>query len=126
MGQHQIMLVILAVIIIGAAVSVGIAHFGAQSVSANQDGITATLTLIGADAYQYKLRPVTLGGGGNAFTGYSVPNKLKADENGLRYTTGIITPGNCQIIGVSSVDSNWVATCVIDDTGKISISYSGW
>ena len=57
MGQQQILLVILAVIIIGAAVSVGIAHFGAQSVGANKDGVTTSLTMIGADAYHYRLRP---------------------------------------------------------------------
>ena len=126
MGQHQILLVILAVIIIGAAVSVGIAHFGAQSVGANKDGVTTSLTMIGADAYHYRLRPNTLGGGGNSYVGYTVPNKLRSDENALRYTTGTITGSLCQIVGVSAIDSSWSATCVVDDTGKISISYTGW
>ena len=126
MGQHQIMLVILGVIVIGIAVSVAIAHFGAQSVDANKSGVTATLTTISADAYQYKLRPGTLGGGGNSYTGYAVPRKFRSDEYGMRYETSLASNGSCKIIGISIADSGWVATCTVDDTGRTSFTYAGW
>ena len=63
MGQQQLLLVILCVIIVGIAIAVGISQFGAHSQQANKDGVTTSLVTLGADAYQFKIRPSTLGGG---------------------------------------------------------------
>jgi hypothetical protein len=126
MGQQQLLLVILGVIVVGIAISVGISQFGAHSQAANKDGVTTSLVALGADAYQFKIRPSTLGGGGNSYVGYSVPKKLSSDDNGFSYATGTITASTVAILGTSVINTSWIASCVVDDTGKTTITYVGW
>ncbi|HUN66987.1 MAG TPA: hypothetical protein VMW43_12920 [Bacteroidota bacterium] len=125
MGQQQLLLIILGVIIVGIAIAVGIAQFGAHSTQSNKDGVTASLVNVAANAYQFKIRPTTMGGGGGAYTNYTVPTKMAKDDNGT-YTLGTVATNSIQILGTSSVNTAWVATCTSDDTGRTSISYSGW
>ncbi|HMD13033.1 MAG TPA: hypothetical protein VKI62_00265, partial [Bacteroidota bacterium] len=70
MGQQQLLLIILGVIIVGIAIAVGISQFGAHSQQANKDGVTSGLVNIAANAYQYRIRPNTMGGGNGAYDGY--------------------------------------------------------
>ena len=72
MGQQQLLLIILGVIIVGVAIAVGIAMFSGQSVSANRDAIENDLMNIGADAYAFKLRPVMMGGGAGTYATYTI------------------------------------------------------
>ncbi len=126
MGQQQLLLVILGVILVGIAIAVGVGLFGAHSQQANKDGVTESLVALGADAYQYKIRPGTMGGGGNSYVGYSVPRKLSSDDNGFSYGTGVVTASSCEIKGVSTINTTWIASCVVDDTGKTTVAYVGW
>jgi len=125
MGQQQLLLIILGVIIVGIAIAVGIAQFGAHSTQSNKDGVTASLVNVAANAYQFKIRPTTMGGGGGAYTNYTIPTKMAKDDNGS-YTLGTIATNSIQIKGTSTVNTAWVATCTSDDTGRTSISYTGW
>ncbi|HOJ08940.1 MAG TPA: hypothetical protein PKX68_15405 [Ignavibacteriaceae bacterium] len=68
MGQQQLLLIVLGVIIVGIAIVVGINLFNANAESSTQDSIVAQGTNIGALAQQYYKKPVALGGGGNSFT----------------------------------------------------------
>ena len=125
MGQQQIMLIVLGVIVVGIAISIGISQFGAQSASSNKDAITSTLTSLAANAFQYKLRPSTLGGGSGLYTNYQLPAKLANDDDAL-YAVTAITSTTVTITGTSKINTLWVATCIGDDTGKTTISYAGW
>jgi hypothetical protein len=125
MGQQQLLLIILGVIIVGIAIAVGIAQFGAHSTQSNKDGVTASVVNIAANAYQFKIRPTTMGGGGGSYSGYTIPSKMAADDNGT-YTTGTIASNSIQIKGASTVNTAWVATLTSDDTGRTSITYTGW
>ena len=73
MGQQQLLLIVLGVIIVGIAVVVGINLFTANSQQANRDNIIADLIAAGSMAHQYYRKPVALGGGGNTFTGWTMP-----------------------------------------------------
>ena len=64
MGQQQLLLIILGVIIVGIAIAVGLSLFSAQSIQANKDAIINDLNNLAANAYQYRIRPTTMGGGG--------------------------------------------------------------
>ncbi len=77
MGQQQLLLIILGVIIVGIAVAVGITMFQDSAVSANRDAVTNDLVNLGARSQQYYRRPTSLGGGGNSFVG------LTADAAGF-------------------------------------------
>ena len=69
MGQQQLLLIVLSVIIVGIAVVVGINMFGASAVSANQDAVINDLMNFASRAQQYYVKPIGMGGGGNDFTG---------------------------------------------------------
>ena len=125
MGQQQLLLIILGVIIVGIAIAVGIQQFGAHSTQANKDGVTSSVINIAANAYQFKIRPTTMGGGGGAYTGYGVPAKMKTDDNGT-YALSSAGATSAVLTGTSNMNAGWVATCTTDDSGKTTISYSGW
>src|SRR3990170_6551910 len=81
MGQQQLLLIILGVIIVGIAIAVGLSLFSAQSIQANKDAIINDLNNIAAHAYQFKIRPTSMGGGQGSYSGYSIPSKMASNEN---------------------------------------------
>jgi hypothetical protein len=127
MGQQQLLLIILGVIIVGIAIAVGISQFGAHSTQANKDGVTSSLVNIAANAYQYKIRPTTMGGGGGSYIGYVIPTKMTSDDNGTYAIQGSPTATDIVFRGTSSLNASYTADCSVDSTGKTSLSYSaGW
>ncbi len=72
MGQQQLLLIILGVIVVGIAVAVGITMFQDNAISANRDAVTNDLVNLSARAQQYYRRPTALGGGQGAFTGMTL------------------------------------------------------
>ncbi|MCZ7615391.1 MAG: hypothetical protein M5T52_18070 [Ignavibacteriaceae bacterium] len=70
MGQQQLLLIVLGVIIVGIAVVVGINLFNANAETSTQDSIVSQGTNIGAMAQQYFKKPTSMGGGGNSFTDF--------------------------------------------------------
>jgi hypothetical protein len=112
-------------IIVGIAIAIGISQFGAHSTQANKDGISQALVNIAANAYQYKIRPTSMGGGGGRYTGYKIPSTMAKDDNGI-YTIRMIAIDDITIIGTSAINTSWAATITADDTGKSTISFDGW
>ncbi len=125
MGQQQLLLIILGVIIVGIAIAVGISQFGAHSTQANKDGVTTGLVNVSANAYQYKIRPTTMGGGSGSYVGYVIPSKMSTDDNGSYAASGASGTA-ITITGTSGLNSGWTATCTVDSVGKTSIVYTGW
>ena len=82
MGQQQLLLIVLGVIVVGIAVVVGINLFNANATSANRDGVISDLNNLGAMAQQYYKKPTSMGGGGNTFTSWSIPTGLDSTANG--------------------------------------------
>lgn len=89
MGQQQLLLIVLGVIVVGIAVVVGINLFNANAVSSNRDGVVSDLNNLGAMAQQYYKKPASMGGGGNTFTGWTIPTQLDTTANGVY----VLTPG---------------------------------
>jgi len=82
MGQQQLLLIVLGVIVVGIAVVVGINLFNANAVSSNRDGVVSDLNNLGAMAQQFYKKPTSMGGGGNTFTGWELPQELDTTANG--------------------------------------------
>ena len=95
MGQQQLLLIILGVIIVGIAIAVGLSLFSAQSIESNRDAIIADLSNISAHAYQYYIRPTSMAGGGGKFDNYKIPTKMATNDNAT-YDCGTPT-GSVQI-----------------------------
>ena len=127
MGQQQLLLIILGVIIVGIAIAVGISMFSSGSVQANRDGIVNDLNNLAANAYQFKIRPTTMGGGGGTYTGgsagYVIPTKLASNENGSYTRTNAAQA--VTFVGTSSAGYGTV-TAVCDSSGQLGgFTYSG-
>ncbi|HUI09093.1 MAG TPA: hypothetical protein VL221_02135, partial [Bacteroidota bacterium] len=68
MGQQQLLLIILGVIVVGIAVAVGITMFSDSAINANRDALSNDLVNLASRAQQFYRRPTSLGGGGNSFS----------------------------------------------------------
>lgn len=115
MGQQQLLLIVLGVIIVGIAVVVGINVFTASAASANRDAVVADLTNLAAMAQQYYRKPVALGGGGNDFTGWLVPATLVRTANMGADVSSVIVggaAGTVTLVGVGTETGDDGATAV--------------
>ena len=90
MGQQQLLLIVLGVIIVGIAVVVGINLFNANAEESAKDGVVSDCTNLGAMAQQFYKKPISMGGGGNSFNNgtqvWAIPVNLQTTANGT-YTT---------------------------------------
>ena len=126
MGQQQLLLIVLGAIVVGIMIFVGATMFDAHSTSSNKDAVTSSLQNIAADAYQYKMRPKAFGGGNPSYVGYSVPSKMRSDNNGSYSISGTTSAVLVSFTGTSALNSAWVATMSADDSGKTTVTYLGW
>jgi Tfp pilus assembly protein PilE len=102
MGQQQLLLIVLGVIIVGIAIVVGINLFNANAISANRDAVVADLNNLAAMAQQYYKKPTSMGGGGNSFVGWTIPSGLSSNANGTYTLEGTGSPSSVGILGVGT------------------------
>jgi len=117
-GQQQLLLIILGVIIVGVAISVGVLLFDAQSVEANKDAIISDLQNIAAYAYQYKLRPKFMAGGQGAYDGLKLSRRMATNENAT-YDVGTPSGITLTIVAVSAENTDDKVTVTINSDGKL-------
>ncbi len=101
MGQQQLLLIVLGVIIVGIAIVVGINLFTASSVEANKDGVVADNLNIASLAQQFYKKPTAMGGGNNTFTGFTIPSNLQTTANGTY--TAVVAAASVTITGKGNV-----------------------
>ena len=127
MGQQQLLLIILGVIVVGIAIAVGISMFASGSVQSNKDAIVNDLNNLAANAYQHKIRPSSMGGGAGSYDGttvtpnatpWIVPTKLDTTENGV-YTRSGISATTVTILATSSSYPGATVTATVDLNGKL-------
>ncbi len=111
MGQQQLLLIVIGVIIVGIAIVVGINLAATSAQSANRDAVIADLNNIGAFAQQYYRKPTALGGGGNSFTGFTIPPSLVTTGNGS-YSISSTSATVITIVGTGNETGN-------DKTNKV-------
>ena len=115
MGQQQLLLIILGVIIVGIAVAVGITMFQDNAVDQNRSAVISDLTTLAAKGQQYYAKPTTLGGGGNSFVG------LTADATGLGLLASTAFTDNAN--GTYTIKTAGTATTlVLHGVGKTALS----
>ena len=114
MGQQQILLIVLSVILVGIAIAVGISMFRAQARNSNLDGIISDLNNLGSVAYQYKIRPVSMGGGGGSYDGFDTATTGYFDNlpDEMQQTDNVTVPFVVEVTGT-------------DDSDKV-VEISGW
>lgn len=119
MGQKQILLIVLGVIIVGIAVSAGIRYFHHKAVHFNRDAVVLDLNQLATDAQAYYKKKTGQGGGNGSFMGYDIPEKLKSNENGT-YRVLSVQPNRVLIQGIGREKREADLSCT---QGGIKISY---
>ena len=104
MGQQQLLLIVLGVIVVGIAVVVGINLFNANATAANRDGVISDLNNLSAMGQQYYKKPTSMGGGGNTFTGWTIPTGLDSTANGTYAAT--VAAASLTIVGTGTEIGN--------------------
>ena len=119
MGQQQLLLIILGVIIVGVAIAVGISMFSGQSVASNKDAIITDIATLGADVYQYKIRPSSMGGGNGSYTGYTLSSTGAWGTNNPNATYSVtLSASSCVILGTSKQVASSSVTVTVDGNGN--------
>ncbi len=112
MGQQQLLLIVLGVIIVGIAVVVGINVFTAQSEESAKDAIVSDCTTLGAMAQQYFRKPQAMGGGSNSFLNWTIPDNLDTTANGTYAISQAGGPNSVEITGSPLGSSGYTWTIV--------------
>ena len=109
MGQQQLLLIVLAMIIVGIAVVFSITLFRQKAIDSKRDLLINECGNLAMDAMKHYKKPSNLGGGGNSFIGWSIPEILATTATG-NYSTAIfkdsvliIGTGNDVVNGNDSV-----------------------
>lgn len=125
MGQQQLLLIVLGVIIVGVAVITAIALFRANAIENKRDIVLNETMNIAMLAQEYYKKPKLLGGGGGSFTDWKMPGKMNRTAAGSYeaiITSQAVTltgTGNEVVNGTDSVEvqiivfSDSLATTVI-------------
>ena len=81
MGQQQLLLLVLGIVIVGLAVVVGLTTYERARKANNADALVHDAVRISAEVQRWALTPEMTGGGGGAFTGLTF--------TGMGYATGV-------------------------------------
>jgi len=93
LGQQQLLLIVLGVIVVSIAVAVAINLFSASVTETNRDELVSALTSLSALAQEYYQKPAMLGGGNRKFKKWKMPKFYKNFE-GNRIKVKVNNKGN--------------------------------
>jgi hypothetical protein len=104
MGQQQLLLIVLGVIVVAIAIVVGFNMFNSNAISSNRDSIVSDLNNLGTMAQQYWRRPSAMGGGDRTFTGWTIPAHTDTTPNGTY--TATVAAQTITIVGTGNENYN--------------------
>ena len=119
MGQSQLLIIAVSVLIIGIAILAGAGFFQSNDIDANKKVMIDDFHHIAINAVRYYRRIPALGGGGYKYDGYELPVGYQSNLNG-RYSTRVISSEVLEISGVSALDSTDTMVADVDINGKAS------
>ncbi len=112
MGQQQILLIMLSVIVVGVAVAVGIVLFRSNAIEQKRNEIINELTLLASEAQLYYRKPTAMGGGNKSFVGWRIPEAYSETEVGY-FVEASIQPEQVIITGTGNE--------IVTDTDSIQV-----
>jgi hypothetical protein len=84
-----------------------------------RDSIINDMNNIAAEAYSFRLRPNSMGGGEGSYLGYQIPLKMRTNENGS-YRIVFLYPDSIFIEGQSEREVKGAVRVKIDSQGRLS------
>jgi hypothetical protein len=98
MGTQQLLMIIIAVVLVGVAVAVGISLFQANVIESSRNALIEDLLFLAGKARDYYLRTASLNGGNRSFTGVTIRmlTVRPENDNGRYFIVG--TPSPTEVI----------------------------
>jgi len=125
-GQQQLLLVILGIIIVAVAIALSIQLFRTNAIDRKREILVDESQNIAAIALSYYKRPRMMGGGGKSFTGWQIPTQLVSTESGsyvsLVFSDSVVITGTGTEV-VTGNDSIKVKTTVTGNKISSTILY---
>jgi hypothetical protein len=104
MGQTQLLLVVLGLMLIGIAIYVGVSIFSANTVENTRNAIIVDLQNFATRANAYYWKPVSQGGGGKSFADISLSRIYPMAENvNAHFAIESAEDDQCVILGVGKI-----------------------
>ena len=96
----------------------------ARPAQSNRDAIINDLDNLSAMAYQYRIRPSSMGGGEGSYTGFNIPVRMTSNEN-ASYET-VLVEANKVRLRATSASGDGTVEASIDGDGRLGDwAYSG-
>jgi hypothetical protein len=118
MGQQQLLFVILGIIVIGIAIAAGISMFESQNVLTNRDSIISDLNELAANAYQFRGKLRTMGGGQGDYSTYIIQSMMATNVNAT-YSVQSASVNSLSMLAVSVQNPSNTVFVTIDSRGKL-------
>jgi Tfp pilus assembly protein PilE len=120
MGQQQLLLIVLGIIIVGIAIAVGVNMFQQSAVDTNRQAVISDLSNLAAKAQRYYRTPHELGGGAQNFDGFALGRLDTANANG---SFRVFTTAQ---LSADARPSNTTGITVTGTASNVSIYIVGW
>lgn len=133
MGQQQLLLIVLGLLMVGLAIVVGISLFKSNAVEVKRNNIINDCMNIATLAQLHYKKPGPIGGGNNSFDGsgggstWSIPAQLTSNDNGwfqitsisrnqivIRGTGNEVVTGNDSVQVSVTITPDSIATTIIN------------
>ena len=104
MGQQQLLLIVLGVLIVGLAIYGGTRFFAAFNQENERDLIIQQMSVLAGEARKFAARPRYMGGGEGSFEGFSPPARMaETDRVTINVTSGadwVLFQGYGSVVGI--------------------------
>jgi hypothetical protein len=119
MGTQQLMFLILALIIVGLAIAIGLSLFSSQHTASSRDAILNDLNHLAAVAYQFRVSLRTMGGGEGSYGTFVIPAQMRNNDNGT-YSIADVQTTNITFVAEAVGNSSNTIRVTVDSNGKLS------
>ena len=123
MGQQQLLLIILGVIITLVAIAMGLYLYQVAQTDQNKNAIINDMSNIASLAQQHRVRTDGIGGGGGSFTGtygsneFEIPEMLRENGN-ANYEIKNISENEVTFRAVSAINEKNAIEVTINNEGE--------
>ncbi|RMF60249.1 MAG: hypothetical protein D6748_04550 [Calditrichaeota bacterium] len=118
MGQQQLLLIVLGVIIVGIAIAVGVTMFKSSAVDTNRQAVISDLVNFAAKAQRYYRTPSELGGGAQSFKNFYLSPVDTGNANGSYSVSTSQPSGTAYVAGSTTKVGSAASTIYIVGCGK--------
>ena len=118
MGQQQLLLIVLGVIVVGIAIAVGVTMFQSNAIESNRQAVISDLVNYASKAQRFYRTPAQLGGGSQSFDDFYISPIDTGNANGS-YSAGTTAPsGDTFVAGSITAISSSSGTIYLTGCGK--------